>query len=506
MPGSVTAPAVLKGHAAAIWKAAFLAAYGDTCKGEGDNDAKDACAAKVAWAAVKGKYRKAKGGAWVRREKPVDEPAITVDLVERKEFSDKRRAELAKSGKAMPGGEYPIENQHDLENAVSAFGRAKNPDAVKTHIKSRAKALGLEKLLPEDWGGAPEGSKEGEFETKSVVAAAPVQGSPSITGTMEDKVKGGGVAAGDREKLATQGNTQAVQYEEGKPILDEQGLKNALAALGRVKDRKAHIANITEAAKRLNLENLLPRPWGPEEARSMVERKEFSDPLREKLAKEGKAMPGGGYPIESEKDLHDAIKAIGRAKNRAATIRHIIKRAKALGLMKAIPEDWVAEVKSLAEVVRADPGEILIRRIAREQEGLNDVQITKRGLATAEAIRPAYIGSDVWRAMPPQERTYGSILRRRAVSREYHEAVDQMLENGWEARRNPNRSEEMIFRGYVQTPDGPTFVRSILVRRRGSMKWYPREVSRGVFASTSIRLAPDEVRYRGIEFTTLPVP
>lgn len=68
--------------------------------------------------------------------------------------------------------------------------------------------------------------------------------------------------------------------------------------------------------------------------------KKFTNKKRKKLAKEKKAMPGGGFPIESEQDLRNAIQAIGRAKNRAATIAHIKRRAKALGLTELIPEGW----------------------------------------------------------------------------------------------------------------------------------------------------------------------
>lgn len=50
----------------------------------------------------------------------------------------------------------------------------------------------------------------------------------------------------------------------------------------------------------------------------------------------------GGYPINSEKDLKNAIQAFGRAKpaDRARTKAHIISRAKALGLSNLIPDDW----------------------------------------------------------------------------------------------------------------------------------------------------------------------
>jgi hypothetical protein len=78
------------------------------------------------------------------------EKAAETDL-EKKEFSDKERADLADKGQAMPDGSYPIRNAGDLKNAIQAYGRAKNPAAVKRHIITRARALGKLDELPEDW-------------------------------------------------------------------------------------------------------------------------------------------------------------------------------------------------------------------------------------------------------------------------------------------------------------------------------------------------------------------
>jgi hypothetical protein len=68
-----------------------------------------------------------------------------------KTFTQERRDTLAKQGKAMPGGGFPIENEQDLRNAIQAIGRASDPAAAKAHIIKRAKALGLTSLLPDDW-------------------------------------------------------------------------------------------------------------------------------------------------------------------------------------------------------------------------------------------------------------------------------------------------------------------------------------------------------------------
>src|SRR5579863_9608422 len=41
-----------------------------------------------------------------------------------KNFSDEKRSKLAKEGKALPDGSYPIENGGDLHRAIQAYGRA----------------------------------------------------------------------------------------------------------------------------------------------------------------------------------------------------------------------------------------------------------------------------------------------------------------------------------------------------------------------------------------------
>lgn len=64
MPGKPTAPSTLSGHAADIWRSAFASAYSGTCKDRSD---RDACAASVAWSAVKNVYKKSDGGQWVEK-------------------------------------------------------------------------------------------------------------------------------------------------------------------------------------------------------------------------------------------------------------------------------------------------------------------------------------------------------------------------------------------------------------------------------------------------------
>lgn len=72
-------------------------------------------------------------------------------------FSSGERKKAASGGSAMKDGSFPIESVQDLKNAIKAVGRASNPASAKAHIKKRAKALGKENLLPDDWAAVGQG-------------------------------------------------------------------------------------------------------------------------------------------------------------------------------------------------------------------------------------------------------------------------------------------------------------------------------------------------------------
>lgn len=66
----------------------------------------------------------------------------------------------------------------------------------------------------------------------------------------------------------------------------------------------------------------------------------FSTDQRKKMAGKGQAMSNESFPIANAEDLHNAIRLAGNAKDPAAARRHIIRRARALGLTKLIPDTW----------------------------------------------------------------------------------------------------------------------------------------------------------------------
>lgn len=78
------------------------------------------------------------------------------------QFTEEQRRQLASKGVAMEDGSFPIRNRSDLRNAVRALGRAKDRGKAKAHIVERARALGAEDVLPEEWGITAAGQPSAE--------------------------------------------------------------------------------------------------------------------------------------------------------------------------------------------------------------------------------------------------------------------------------------------------------------------------------------------------------
>ena len=73
-------------------------------------------------------------------------------------------------------------------------------------------------------------------------------------------------------------------------------------------------------------------------------RAKYNTDDRDKMAKSGAAMADGSYPIADREDLENAIHAVGRGGASHDAIRkHVMARAKALGLSSLIPDNWGAD-------------------------------------------------------------------------------------------------------------------------------------------------------------------
>ena len=71
-----------------------------------------------------------------------------------------------------------------------------------------------------------------------------------------------------------------------------------------------------------------------------VQKRDYSPKQRRAMAARGQAMADGSFPIADRADLSNAIQSVGRASSYEAAKRHIIRRARALGLTEMLPEDW----------------------------------------------------------------------------------------------------------------------------------------------------------------------
>jgi hypothetical protein len=106
---------------------------------------------------------------------PIDQTLDAIDATlgaEKREFSAAEREKDAEAGVAMPDGSYPIKSAKDVENAVSDYNRIGQKPDVKAHIIARAKAIGAESALPDDW------TKRSEKSAAPIVAPSASHNAP----------------------------------------------------------------------------------------------------------------------------------------------------------------------------------------------------------------------------------------------------------------------------------------------------------------------------------------
>jgi hypothetical protein len=249
------------------------------------------------------------------------------------DISAEARKKLAEKGMALPDGSYPIRNEDDLKNAIKAYGRSNPEDRakVRTHIRKRARALGKEDLIPENWKAASIDEEVAEDLGKALAAESQTQGKYTPeTQPRDAKGKFRQVLARIKQDLGDAGLDQTIKKIEEAENLDDAGnyLEAARAAgdvisiVDRIDTRALNpdaLENIRSSTKALGeaIANL-PLPFGSETEKirysdlppalkgliddmiSRVEKKIGKDESDE-ATKELKAfMSGGDYYSQSE--------------------------------------------------------------------------------------------------------------------------------------------------------------------------------------------------------------
>src|ERR1043166_4290585 len=76
----------------------------------------------------------------------------TVSDLDEAKYTAQQMQDMMKSGMAMAN------DKGDLSNAIKAVGRGGGShDAIRKHIMSRAKAMKMDDMIPEDWSGGSKG-------------------------------------------------------------------------------------------------------------------------------------------------------------------------------------------------------------------------------------------------------------------------------------------------------------------------------------------------------------
>jgi hypothetical protein len=174
--------------------------------------------------------------------------AEAAEIALKRAYSDEMRDEMAKEGMALPDGSYPIRDEEDLKNAIQAFGRAKDKEKAQAHIMKRAKALGKEDLIPENW-----------ISGKKVLSLIDV--SPQEAEFAEFELKAA-YSVSETEKLIEEKKAMA---DGSMPINNEEDLRNALRSYSRAGDKEKAKLHIMKRAMDLKLTDLIPMDWVPKD-------------------------------------------------------------------------------------------------------------------------------------------------------------------------------------------------------------------------------------------------
>lgn len=115
-----------------------------------------------------------------------------------------------------------------------------------------------------------------------------------------------------------------------------------------------------------------------------------SPTTRKTAAQRGEAMKDGSFPIRDGADLKRAIAAYGRAKDKGAAKRHIMRRAKALGKVDLLPDSW----KALA--LKEFPGQRQSEDVTRDNVAEKLIEaLTEPMVASVVAPEPTTVDDEL---------------------------------------------------------------------------------------------------------------
>jgi len=327
------------------------------------------------------------------------------------------RRKAAAAGAAMPDGSYPIKTKADLQKAIKAVGRGNaDHDKIRAHIVKRAKALGLEAMVPDNWNadGSLKDATKTDEETvakaeqilRDVRALAPSlvkadgEGAPGGEDETED-ITGADEAIACIAKLI-ESEAQSLAMGNLNEAMDISLLLDAVRSLAWFKSREEREQNgdddadmgLSEqpdaekaAAKK---DGKLAPPFGKKKTSGADDADEDED--EEDDGEDGKKKPAAtksNVPTLTKADVTELVKSAVAEANQAAEERttalaaDLAKAQQTIDELKALPQpggpvltrtntqEDVAR-KSDAALLRAQAGEYLAKADACSDRYLAD--------------------------------------------------------------------------------------------------------------------------------------
>lgn len=111
---------------------------------------------------------------------------------------------------------------------------------------------------------------------------------------------------------------------------------------------------IAKRAYALGASEKIPGSWSAVTA--AIAAGDLNKSQRDALAAKGVSLDDGSYPVRNRTDLAKAVKAFGRAKNKAAAKKHIVKRARVLHSTDLLPDSWKPLTAAVAEAPSDEAG------------------------------------------------------------------------------------------------------------------------------------------------------
>ena len=180
---------------------------------------------------------------------------IAAAVAELAKISEEERMALAKEGKAMPDGAYPIRNVDDLKNAIQAYGRAKESErrAVRKHIIKQARKLKQEALIPSHWKNADSAEAASIVASMRAKAEAVVAAAPKAEEISDADLKELRKAKKEAEKQTEEEIARAEDVKAGRTTVedkyDAEGRQKYVSGVNQPRDAKGKYRTVLARLK-----------------------------------------------------------------------------------------------------------------------------------------------------------------------------------------------------------------------------------------------------------------